>query len=65
MLTNRGNSQRLDINAAIQNILGDKPYVLPKQSGAEKLYKTIHESGIQAATQTFNSLLKNPVLLQL
>jgi CubicO group peptidase (beta-lactamase class C family) len=56
MLTNKGNSKRQDINAAIQNILAGKPYVLPKQSGAEKLYKAIHESGMQAAMQTFNSL---------
>jgi CubicO group peptidase (beta-lactamase class C family) len=56
MLTNKGNSKRLDINAAIQNILADRPYVLPKRSGAEKLYKTIHESGIQAALQMYDSL---------
>jgi|HubBroStandDraft_1064217.scaffolds.fasta_scaffold15875_2 CubicO group peptidase (beta-lactamase class C family) len=56
MLTNKGNSKRLDINAAIQNILADKPYVLPKQSGAEKLYKTIHDSGIQAAMNTYKDL---------
>jgi CubicO group peptidase (beta-lactamase class C family) len=48
-LTNRGNSKRLEINAAIQNILAGKSYVLPKQSGAEKLYRAIHESGLQAA----------------
>lgn len=56
MLTNKGNSKRLDINAAIQNILAGKPYVLPKQSGAEKLYKTIRDSGIQAAMSTYNDL---------
>jgi CubicO group peptidase (beta-lactamase class C family) len=56
MLTNKGNSKRLDINAAIQNILAGKPYVLPKQSGAEKLYKTIHNSGIHAAMNTYNDL---------
>ena len=56
MLTNKGNSKRRDINAAIQNILSDKPYILPKQSGAEKLYATIHESGIQAALQTYSAL---------
>ena len=56
MLTNKGNSKRLDINAAIQNILAGKPYVLPKQSGAEKLYKTIHDSGIQDAVNTYNDL---------
>jgi len=56
MLTNKGNSKRLDINTAIQNILVAKPYVLPKQSGAEKMYKTIHESGIQAAMQMYDAL---------
>jgi len=56
MLTNKGNSKRLDINTAIQNILADKPYVLPRQSGAEKLYKTIHDSGIQTAINTYNNL---------
>jgi CubicO group peptidase (beta-lactamase class C family) len=56
MLTNKGNSKRRDINAAVENILEDKPYVLPKQSGAEKLYKTIHESGIQAALQLYDAL---------
>jgi CubicO group peptidase (beta-lactamase class C family) len=56
MLTNKGNSKRRDINAAIQNILSDKPYALPRQSGAEKLYKTIHESGIQATLQLYDAL---------
>ena len=56
MLTNQGNSKRLDINAAIQNILADKPYVLPRQSGAETLYKTIHDSGIQTAMNKYNHL---------
>jgi len=59
MLTNRGNSKRRDINTAIQNILSDKPYVLPKQSGAERLYRTIHESGINAALQMFHALKKS------
>ncbi len=56
MLTNKGNSKRQDIDAAIQNILAGKPYVLPPQSGAEKLYRVIHDSGIQSALQTFNAL---------
>ncbi len=56
MLTNKGNSKRLDINTAIQNILAAKPYVLPKQSGAEKLYKAIHDFGIQAALEMYNAL---------
>ena len=58
MLTNKGNSKRQDINTAIQNILADRPYILPKQSGAEKLYRTIHESGIQEALQQYNDLKK-------
>jgi hypothetical protein len=59
MLTNKGNSKRQDINGAIQNILSDKPYVLPKQSGAEKLYKTIHESGIRAALEQYRNLKRS------
>lgn len=56
MLTNKGNSKRQEINAAIENILAGKAYVLPKQSGAEKLYKVIHDSGIQSALQTYDAL---------
>jgi CubicO group peptidase (beta-lactamase class C family) len=56
MLTNRGNTERQDINTAIQNILTGKSYTLPPQSGAEKLYEVIHDSGIQSALQTFNAL---------
>jgi CubicO group peptidase (beta-lactamase class C family) len=59
ILTNKGNSKRQDINAAIQNILADKPFVLPKQSGAEKLYKTIHDSGIQAALEQYGTLKRS------
>jgi len=56
MLTNMGNSKRQEINSAIQNILAGKPYVLPKQSGAQELYRTIHESGIQKALQQYQVL---------
>jgi CubicO group peptidase (beta-lactamase class C family) len=56
MLTNRGNSKRMEINTAIQNILAAKPYVLPKQSGAERLYRVIHDSGINAAMKTYDDL---------
>jgi len=59
MLTNKGNSKRQDINTAIQNILSDKPYVLPKQSGAEELYKIIHESGIRAALEQYRTLKRS------
>ena len=56
MLTNYGNSKRQEMNAAIQNILSGKPYVLPKQSGAENLYKVIHESGIELALEMYAAL---------
>lgn len=56
MLTNKGNSKRLDISAAIRNILAGKPYVLPKRSGAEELYRIIRNSGVPAAMNTYNDL---------
>lgn len=56
MLTNKGNSKRQDINTAIQNIFNGRPYVLPKRSGAEKLYKAIHDSGIDAALSMYDSI---------
>jgi CubicO group peptidase (beta-lactamase class C family) len=56
LLTNRGNSKRTEINTAIQNILAAKSYVLPKQSGAETLYRAIHDSGIQAALKMYADL---------
>ena len=56
MLTNMGNSKRVEINAAIQNILAGEPYVLPKQSGARELYMTIHESGMNAALARYQAM---------
>ena len=56
MLTNQGNSKRQEINTAVEHILANEPYVLPKQSGAAKLYGTIHRSGIQAALQQYDAL---------
>jgi len=56
LLTNRGNSKRMEMNAAIQNILAGKSYALPRQSGAEKLYQAIHDSGIQAALKMYQDL---------
>ena len=56
MLTNTGNSKRVEINAAIQNTLAGEPYILPKQSGAQELYRTFRESGIQKALRQFRDL---------
>ncbi|MGA2352464.1 MAG: serine hydrolase [Terracidiphilus sp.] len=59
MLTNMGNSKRQEINSAIQNILAGRPYVLPKQSGAQQLYRTIGESGIEKALQQYKALKRS------
>jgi CubicO group peptidase (beta-lactamase class C family) len=58
LLTNQGNSKRMEINDAILNILAGRPYVMPRMSGASKLHGVIRESGIQAALQLYDSLNK-------
>jgi CubicO group peptidase (beta-lactamase class C family) len=55
MLTNRGNSRRTEINAAIQNILAGKPYDLPKRSIAVKMRETDLKSGIDAALAEYQA----------
>jgi CubicO group peptidase (beta-lactamase class C family) len=49
MLTNRGNSRRVEINAAIRHILAGEPYSLPKRSIAVRLYPIARDSGGAAA----------------
>jgi tetratricopeptide (TPR) repeat protein len=56
LLTNKGNSKRQEIDAAIQNILRGKHYSLPKRSGAQILYQKIHQSGIESALQSYREL---------
>ncbi len=56
LLTNKGDSKRLEINDAILSILSGKPFTLPKRSGAEKLYSVIRASGSRAATDLFYAL---------
>ena len=56
ILTNKGNSKRLEINNAILNILNDKPYAFPRRSIAEAMYDTISKRGIQDAIKTYESL---------
>lgn len=51
MLTNKGNSPRLEINDAIVNILHGKSYDLPKLPMAAKMYDSIKKQGIEAALQ--------------
>ncbi|MGP0018365.1 MAG: serine hydrolase [Candidatus Sulfotelmatobacter sp.] len=64
LLTNKGNSKRTEMNDAILNILAGRPYVMPRMSGAEKLYGVIRASGtqasgIQTALQLYDSLKTN------
>ncbi len=49
MLTNRGNSPRVEINDAIVNILHGMAYNLPKLPIAPKMYDLIKKQGIEAA----------------
>ena len=56
MLTNKGNSRRMEINDAIVNIFNDKPYSLPKFPISEKMYTIIKERGINVALNMYDSL---------
>jgi CubicO group peptidase (beta-lactamase class C family) len=56
ILTNKGNSKRLEINDAILNIMHAQPYVFPKRSIAEAMFDAIGKQGIQPAIKTYESL---------
>jgi CubicO group peptidase (beta-lactamase class C family) len=56
MLTNKGNSKRIEINEAILRIVDNKPFTLPKRSIAETMYQTIESQGIRAALDLYASL---------
>ncbi len=56
MLTNKGNSQRMEINEAIVNILHGKTFALPKLPVAPKIYALIKERGIEAARRMYDSV---------
>jgi len=53
MLTNGGNSKRVEINQAIQHILAGQPYTLPKRSIAVPLHGVVLKSGIDAAIAAY------------
>ena len=53
ILTNRGNTKRLEISDAIARILDGKAYVLPRRSVAEAMYRTYHKEGIEAAIRFY------------
>jgi CubicO group peptidase (beta-lactamase class C family) len=54
MLTNIENSPRREISQAIENILNNKRYELPKISIATKMYRTRNDQGIDSAIQFYN-----------
>lgn len=55
MLTNHGNTKRIDISQAIQKILAGQSYMLPKRSIAVAMYGTIQNSGVDAAIAAYQS----------
>lgn len=56
MLTNIGNSPRVEINDAIVNICHGMDYNLPKLPMATKMYDSIKKQGIEAALRMYDSL---------
>jgi CubicO group peptidase (beta-lactamase class C family) len=54
ILTNIENSPRKEISQAIENILKNKPYELPKISIATKMYEVRTAKGIDSAIQFYN-----------
>jgi CubicO group peptidase (beta-lactamase class C family) len=56
LLTNKGNSKRLQIKEAIFNLLDGRPYRLPQRSISEKMYEMIHQQGLQSAIRMYDSL---------
>jgi CubicO group peptidase (beta-lactamase class C family) len=56
MLTNHGNSRRVEIDSAIRRILAGRPYSLPRRSVAERLYRVARDSGAAAALRAYASL---------
>jgi hypothetical protein len=56
MLTNHGNTKRVDIASAIVQILRGEPFALPGRSLARRLYAVIKADGIDAAMRLYGSL---------
>jgi CubicO group peptidase (beta-lactamase class C family) len=56
MLTNHGNTKRVDIAGAIVHILRGEPFTLPGLSIARRLYEEIKADGIDAAMRRYDSL---------
>lgn len=56
MLTNKGNSPRMEINDAIVNILHGRAYDLPKLPMAGKMYAAIKQQGIETALRIYHTM---------
>jgi len=56
MLTNHGNTRRVDIANAIVHILRGEPFELPGRSIARRLYDGIAAEGIDASMRLYDSL---------
>jgi CubicO group peptidase (beta-lactamase class C family) len=56
MLTNHGNSRRVEIDSAIRRILAGRPYSLPRRSVAERLFPVARDSGAAAALRAYAAL---------
>ena len=56
MLTNKGNSKRMEISNAILNILKGLRYQLPKRPVSEKMYSMINVHGVDFAIKIYDSL---------
>jgi tetratricopeptide (TPR) repeat protein len=56
LLTNEGNSKRVEISTAINNILDGEQFTYPRRSGAVELDKVYRTSGIGAVLARYKSL---------
>ncbi len=59
ILTNKGNSRRVEISDAVFNILNGKPYVAPKLSIAAQMNDVIKKGGVEAGLQWYATERKN------
>jgi CubicO group peptidase (beta-lactamase class C family) len=60
MLTNLGNSRRVEISAAIEHILKGEPFLYPKRSSAVALYEIFQKSGIDATLAAYRTYKSKP-----
>lgn len=56
ILTNRGNTKRLEIADAILNILDGKRFSMPKRSIAQAIYPRLRAKGVEAAIKAYIAL---------